>query len=158
MNREPAPHRTPGTVPAAPRRPSHRSTLSLAPELRAWLEARGARSDKGGGPYSYTRQLTRTLELFDSLHAMSDPRETQGMSQDAYDLVIGVLTDPLPLLTFHILRLGDYLLELPAYRARAGELAIDPRELRDRINAYPFAEKLHLAQAAQIHHAPHRSR
>lgn len=158
MNRKPARKPTSGGIAAGPRRRPHRSTISLAPELRARLEARGARSDKGHGPYNYTRQLGRTLELFDSLLAKSDPRETHAMQQDDYDLVVAALTDPLALETFHITHLGDYLFQLPAFRARAGELAIDPQELRDRVNAYPFAEKLHLAQAAQSHHAPGPSR
>ncbi|HEY6321165.1 MAG TPA: hypothetical protein VJA16_06375 [Thermoanaerobaculia bacterium] len=37
-------------------------------------------------------------------------------------------------------------------------LAIDPQELRDRVNRLPFAEKLHLAQAAQVQHAAIASR
>jgi hypothetical protein len=158
MNRKPARKPTSGGTAAGPRRPPHRSTISLAPELRARLEARGARSDKGHGPYNYTRQLGRTLELFDSLLAKSDPRQTNAMPQDDYDLVVAALPDALMLVTFHIAHLGDFLFELPAFRARAAELALDPQELRDRINAYPFAEKVHLAQAAQIHHAAIASR
>jgi len=158
MNRTSARRRTSQDLPAEPRNRPYRTTISLAPELRARLEARGARSDKGHGPYNYTRQLTRTLELFDSLLAKSDPRQTHAMSQDDYDLAIAALTDALLLVTFHIDRLGHYLFELPAFQARAGELAIDPQDLRDRINAYPFAEKLHLTQAALIHHAPSRPR
>src|ERR1700676_800117 len=152
MNRKPARKPTSVGSAAGPRRRPHRSTISLAPELRRRLEARGARSDKSHGPYNYTRQLRRHLELFDSLLAKSDPRQTHAMPQEDYDLVIAVLTDALVLATFHIDHLGNYLFELPAFRARAAELAVDPQELRDRVNDYPFAEKLHLAQAAQIHH------
>ncbi|HEV3459839.1 MAG TPA: hypothetical protein VHG32_25110 [Thermoanaerobaculia bacterium] len=138
---------------AAPAERRHRSTISLAPRLRAQLAARGARTDKGGGPYSFTSQLARAVELFDSLLAKSDPRQTRDMPQGDYDLAIEALTDPLELGEFHIARLGDYLWERRAFRARAAELAIDPQEFRDRINAYPFAEKLHLVQAAQVRHA-----
>jgi hypothetical protein len=158
MDRKPARQPTSGGLTAWPRRRPHRSTISLAPELRARLEARGARSDKGHGPYNYTRQLGRHLELFDSLVAKSDPRQTHAMPQGDYDLIIAVLTDAFVLVTFHITLLGDYLFELPAFRARAAELAIDPQELRDRVNDFPFAEKLHLTQAAQIHHAAGSSR
>jgi len=158
MNRKPARKPTSGGIAAGSRNRPHRITIALAPELRERLEARGARSDKGHGPYNYTRQLGRTLELFDSLLAKSDPRHTHAMPKDDYELVVAALTDPPMLMAFHIAHLGDYLFELPAFRARAAELAIDPEALRDRVNAFPFAEKLHLAQAAQIRHAAIASR
>ena len=87
-----------------PRQRTHRSTISLSPKLRDRLEARGARSDKGHGPYNYTRQLGRTLELYDSVLIKSDPRQT-----------------------------------------------------RDMLNAFPYAEKLHLTDAAQVRNAPPRA-
>ncbi|HEY6324836.1 MAG TPA: hypothetical protein VJA16_25090 [Thermoanaerobaculia bacterium] len=131
-----------------------RSTISLAPEVRAALEARGARSDKGHGPRNYTRQLARTVELYGAVVERSDPRQTRDMPADQYELVVEVLTDPLALATFHILHLGDYLLDLPAFRARLRELEVDSEQLRGLLNGYPFAEKLHLVEAAQVRHAP----
>ena len=143
---------------AAGRRRDRRSTISLAPTLRYRLEARGARGDKGHGPYNYTRQLSRTLELFDSVVARSDPRQTRDLPEEHYELVLELLTDPLELDGFYIARLGDYLFELPAFRAGAPERQLDPRQFRDTLNALPYAEKLHLADAAQRRHAPRGSR
>jgi hypothetical protein len=142
--------------PPKGRQRGHRSTISLPPELRAALEARGARSDKSHGPYNYTHQLARTLEFYGAVVERSDPRQTRGMPADQYELVVEVLTDPLALKTFHILHLGDYLLEIPAFRARLRDLELDSRRLRDLLNDYPFAEKLHLVEAAQVRHAPPR--
>jgi hypothetical protein len=158
MRREPARPSSLRRGPAGPARRSHRSTISLPPKLRSQLEARGARSDKSHGPYNYTRQLARTLALFDDVLSKSDPRNTSGLPQDRYDLILEVLTDPLSLESFHITRLGDYLAELPLFRDRARELALDCDELRNTINALPFAEKLHLVQTAQVRHAPPRGR
>jgi hypothetical protein len=153
MRREPARPSSLRRGPAGPARRSHRSTISLPPKLRSQLEARGARSDKSHGPYNYTRQLARTLALFDDVLSKSDPRNTSGLPQDRYDLILEVLTDPLSLESFHITRLGDYLLDLPLFRARAQDLALDGAEFRQAINDLPFAEKLHLALAAQVRHA-----
>jgi hypothetical protein len=140
-----------------PRQRAHRSTISLSPKLRDRLEARGARSDKGHGPYNYTRQLARTLELYDSVLVKSDPRETRDMPEKDYEMVLELLTEPLALESFHIVRLGDYLFDLPAFRARARERRIDPQQFRDMLNAFPYAEKLHLADAAQVRNAPPRA-
>jgi hypothetical protein len=143
-------------LPAVPRQRPNRSTVSLPPRLRQRLEARGARSDKGHGPFAYTAQLARTLELYDSVLGKSDPRHTAGMTSDHYELVLDILTDPLALAEFHILRLGDYLFELAAFKALAHQRQIDPRQFCDTLNGYPFAEKLHLVDAAQVLHAPPR--
>jgi len=140
-----------------PRQRTHRSTISLSPKLRDRLEARGARSDKGHGPYNYTRQLARTLELYDSVLIKSDPRQTRDMPEEHYEMVLELLTEPLALESFHIVRLGDYLFDLPAFRARARERRLDPQQFRDTLNAFPYAEKLHLADAAQIRNAPPRA-
>jgi hypothetical protein len=153
--RPPSSRRGPA-APTADRR--HRSTISLPPKLRSQLEARGARSDKSHGPYNYTRQLERTLRFFDDVISKSDPRNTSGLPQDRYDLILEVLTEPLSLESFHITRLGDYLAELRLFRDRARELALDCDELRNTINVLPFAEKLHLVQTAQVRHAPSRGR
>jgi hypothetical protein len=146
-------------LPAVPRQRPSRSTISLPPRLRQRLEARGARSDKSHGPFNYTGQLARTMELYDSVLGRSDPRQTAAMPHDHYELVLDILTDPLELEEFHILRLADYLFELPAFQALARERQIDPRQLCDTVNSYSFAEKLHLVDAAQVrHHAPPRPR
>jgi hypothetical protein len=149
--------RTFGKIAAVPRQRAHRSTISLPPKLRNRLEARGARSDKSHGPYNYTRQLARTLELYDSVLIKSDPRQTREMPEDDYEMVVAVLTDPLALESFHIVRLGDFLFDLPEFRARARERGIDPQQFRDKLNAFPYAEKLHLVDAAQVRNAPPRA-
>ena len=143
-----------GRPSARPRQRSHRSTISLPARLREALEKRGARSDKSHGPYNYTRQLTRTLELYGAVIEKSDPRQTRALPKAHYELVVEVLTDALDLETFHIHLLGDYLCELPAFVARIRDLELDAQDLRDVINAYTFAEKLHLVDAALVRHAP----
>jgi hypothetical protein len=152
--RKQAPRRSASSPTAKPRKRLYRSTISLPPELRARLELRGARSDKSHGPYNYTRQLARTLALYDTVLEKSDPRQTRDMPEKVYELVLELLADPLALEAFHIHRLGDYLFDLKQFRERVRQLDLDPQQLSDALNAYPFAEKLHLVDAAQIRHAP----
>jgi hypothetical protein len=140
-------------APAGHRVRAPRATIALSPALRANLEARGARGDKSHGPYNYTRQLARTLAFFDAVVERSDPRRTRDLPQEVYELVVEVLTDPLAIETFGIAHLGAYLFELPAFQARTRELALEPAALSAQLDAYPFAEKLHLALAAQVRHA-----
>lgn len=138
----------------ASRRRSDRLIITLPPEVLDRLRHRGARSDKTHGPYNYTQQLTRTLELYESVVIKSDPRETRDLPQAHYELVLDLLHDPQRLEAFHIHRLGDYLSDDPQFAARARAVGLDPAELARTINAYTFAEKLHLVDSAQIRNAP----
>ena len=130
-----------------------RLTLALPEKLRRILELRGAHSDRTRGPFNYTRQLTRTLELYEQVFVASDPRETAKMSEDDYQLVLEALTDPLALESFHIAHLGSYLADLPGFRARARERGIEIKRLRDLLNGYSFSEQVHLVDAALIRNA-----
>lgn len=76
------------------------------------------------------------------------------MSQADYELVLDVLTDPVAIEVFHVVVLGDYLRELPAFQNEAKMRQRDPETLLKAINAYSYAEKLHLVDAAQARHAP----
>ena len=136
------------------RRRSNRLIITIPPDVIDRLKTRGARSDKTHGPYNYTQQLTRTLELYESVVVKSDPRETRELPEDQYDLVLELLQDPQRLESFHIHHLGDYLSELPPYAERARALGLDPDPFAKALNAYTFAEKLHLVDAAQVRKAP----
>jgi hypothetical protein len=145
-----------GKVSDVPRQQRPRPTIALPPRARERMEARGARADQSGGPFAFTRQLERAVGFFDSLVIKSDPRKTRQMAAADYDLVLEVLTDAHELDTFHVSHLGSYLLELRNYLARARERKIDPRQLAATIDAYSFAEKLHLVDAAQERHGRSR--
>jgi hypothetical protein len=151
-----ASRRAAGDVAVPLRRRSPRATLTLTAALLARLEALGARSNRTRGPYNYTRQLARTLTLFNAVLETSDPRQTLGMPAASHDLVVAALTDPLELESFHIVHLGQVLLELPAFQARAQALAIEPQDFCAQLTGYPFAERLHLVATAPAHHAPRR--
>ncbi|HEY6320808.1 MAG TPA: hypothetical protein VJA16_04545 [Thermoanaerobaculia bacterium] len=136
------------------RRRSNRLIITVPPDVIDRLETRGARADRTHGPYNYTRQLTRTLELYESVVVRSDPRETRALPEEHYDLVLDLLHDPQRLESFHIHRLGDYLSEVPHYAERARTIGLDPDQFAQAINTYTFAEKLHLVDAAQVRNAP----
>jgi hypothetical protein len=136
------------------RRRYDRLIITLPPDVIDRLKARGARSDKTHGPYNLTQQLTRTLGLYESVVVRSDPRETQGLPEEHYELILDFLRDPQRLETFHITRLGDYLVEVPGFAQRVRDLGLDPAALAKTVNALTFAEKLHLVDSAQVRHAP----
>jgi hypothetical protein len=136
-----------------PRR-TDRLIITIPPAVLDSLESRGARSDKTHGPFNYTQQLRRTLELYESVVVKSDPRETRALPEEQHDLIVELLEDPQRLEAFHIHRLGDYLSELPAFAERTRALGLDPEALAKTVDGFTFAEKLHLVDAAQIRHAP----
>jgi hypothetical protein len=136
------------------RQPPGTLIVTLSPAILDRLISRGARSVRAHGPLCYTRQLARSLRLFESVLLRSDPRETQGLPETHYDLLLDLLADPLHLEAFHIQRLGEYLSELPHFASRARELGLDPADLEKTVTGFTFAEKLHLVDAAQIRHAP----
>jgi hypothetical protein len=136
------------------RRPSNRLIITLPSDVIDRLQNRGARSDKTHGPYNYTQQLTRTLGLYESVVVRSDPRETQGLPEEQYELILDFLREPHRIESFHITRLGDYLLEAPGFAQRVRDLGLEPAALAETVNALTFAEKLHLADSAQVRHAP----
>ncbi|HEV3459844.1 MAG TPA: hypothetical protein VHG32_25135 [Thermoanaerobaculia bacterium] len=134
---------------------SERLIITLPPDVLDRLRTRGARSDKTHhGPYNYTNQLTRTLNLYESVVLRSDPRETRGLPETHYDLILDLLLEPHRLEMFHIHRLGEYLLELPDFSQRARRLGLEPAALAATVNGFTYAEKLHLVDSARIRHAP----
>jgi hypothetical protein len=64
------------------------------------------------------------------------------------------LHDPQRLETFHIHHVGAYLADVPHFAERARTIGLDPDQFVKAINAYTFAEKLHVVDAAQIRNAP----
>jgi hypothetical protein len=139
-------------MPKKPRPPE--LLVTMPPLLIDLLEARGAHSDKSHGPYNYRQQVARRLELYEQLLLANDPRHTRGLAERHYELILDLLVDAHQLTAFQIQRLGGVLSGLPAFAQRARQTRIDPAELAATVNAYSFAEKLHLADAAQSRHAP----
>ncbi len=133
---------------------SDRLIITLPPAVIVRLQTRGARADRTHGPFNYTQQLSRSLDLYESVVVRSDPRTTRGLAAEPYDLILDLLRDPQELETFHIHRLGDYLSDLPEFAACTRQIGADPAELATTVNAFSFAEKLHLVDAAQIRNAP----
>jgi hypothetical protein len=137
-----------------PRRPAS-LLITLPVAVLDRLKSRGARSDRYHGPLGYTRQLNRTLDLYESVLVKSDPRVTRDLPQEHYDLILDLLDDPQKLESFHVQRLGQYLAELPTFAGRARAQGIkNPAHFSATIDAYSFAEKLHLLDAAQLRHPP----
>jgi hypothetical protein len=127
--------------------------VTLTPASLERLKSRGALSDRHHGPLSYTRQLTRSLELHEAVLVRSDPRDTRELPEEQYDLILSLLSEPEKLEVFHIQKLGDYLRELPAFAGLARRLGVDPDEFAKWINSFSFAEKLQLLDSAKVRNA-----
>jgi hypothetical protein len=145
-----------GKICAVPRQNRLRPSIALSERRRKFLEARGARTDRGRGPYGFTNQFKRSFDFFDSIVVRSDPRMTLGMAKKDYELVLEVLTDAHELDSFRISWLGRYLLELPAFHDLARKRKLDPERFADTLDGFPFAEKLHLVDMAQQRHSGSR--
>jgi hypothetical protein len=129
--------------------------VTLAPSVLQLLRSRGARSDRRHGPMGYTRQLTRFLDLYDALIARSDPRNTRGLPQAQYDLILEVLDEPVALEDREVERLGRHLAGLPGFAGRTRAVGIlDLAGFARMIDGYDFPEKLHLLDAAQLRDPP----
>jgi len=132
------------------RNQSKRFIISLPRALAARLEARGARPDPSRGPFNFSQQVARTVTFYESVVVRSDPRVTRQLSEDLYQLLLGLIEDPQALEVFHIHRLGDSIAELPDYAGRARAAGVDPAWLVATVNAYSYAEKLHLVDSSEV--------
>jgi hypothetical protein len=133
---------------------SDKLVITLHSTVMDSLKTRGARSDRARGPYNYTQQVTRAIELYSNAVVRSDPRETRSLPEAQYDLILDALRNPEELEAFHIHQLGAYLLRLPEFAGRARALGVDAAQLSQTINGWSFSEKLHLVDSAQIRNAP----
>jgi hypothetical protein len=133
------------------------SRMTLPPEVLAYLRRRGATSRKGRqphdqGPHSYTLSLQRNLGQFNSLVHHSDPRITRGLSPNVYDLIVALIIAPRTLDLAEIKSLGDYLAGVEGFAERMRSLGLSADSLAAAVNAYTFAEKVHLIDAAELLH------
>jgi hypothetical protein len=131
--------------------------MTLPPEVIASLRRRGATSRKTKQPGdpaapSLTLGLQRNLGRFEQMLSHSDPRATRGLAPQIYDAIVEAITEPRSLKVTEIHRLGLYLASLPGFQERARSLGLPIETLADEINAYSFAEKVHLVDAAELVH------
>jgi hypothetical protein len=97
--------------------------------------------------------LRGQLDLLVAVVDESDPRLTRDFPQEYYDLTLELLTEPWSLNAQMIKKLTVYVqaLNLEELLEQHG---IDQEPYLQALEKLTFAERLHLVEAAQAHHAP----
>jgi hypothetical protein len=131
-----------------------RLQLKATPEMVDFLNRRGARPDRGRSAFNLTNVMLRQFELFMASIDESDPRGTRGFSQAYYDLTIELLVQPWTLNADSIRLLDSYLGRQPHFARFLAEAGVERAAYLKAIAELSFAERLHLVEAAQVHHAP----
>src|SRR6185436_1578960 len=84
----------------------------------------------------------------------SDPRVTQGFSEEHFELAVALLEDPWSLGADLIKLLPGYLETRPGFRAAAKEAGVDPKEFLAALRKLSFAELLFLVDQSELRRAP----
>jgi hypothetical protein len=130
------------------------TNLQISPVDVVYLERRGARSHRGGGPFSRSVVLHRTLERLRDCLEHSDPRKTRGMSEKMHQLVVRLLPKPWELKSFEVEHLALILERAPGFAAAAAAARLDPAALLALIAEMSYAEKLALVDHALQEQGP----
>ncbi|HVT60485.1 MAG TPA: hypothetical protein VHR45_19080 [Thermoanaerobaculia bacterium] len=130
------------------------TTLALGPVAVAVIERRGGRSNRGGGDFSRSGVLQRTLQAYGAIVERCDPRKTAGLSEAMYRLAVGLLEAPWSLRPLEVDHMGELLDESAGLEAAARGAKIDRKEFVKKISALTFAEKMAIVDASTVEHAP----
>ena len=133
-----------------PRQPKSQRTVHLDDASLAQLEARGARSERGGGERGTSAILRRRLAILESVIINCDPRFTQKFPEAYYDFVVSRITSPWSIPPDRIARLEAHLSHDADFDEAAEAAGIDPAELREALSKLSFPEKLTLVDAAEL--------
>jgi hypothetical protein len=129
-------------------------TLQLTAAHAKYLERRGGRSHRGNGPFSRSVVLGRVLESHHLYQEFTDPRQTRGMPEEVYALIIRLLPQPWTLRRFAIKNLEGVLEATPGFAAAVTAAGVDPAVVLAAVAEATPAEKLTLVDHAIQHQVP----
>jgi hypothetical protein len=148
----------PPSKPPKPKPPQVPGYVSLrvpaTDKLLVHLENLGARSHRGPSPWGLSTVLRSQWDLFLASLEESDPRSTRDFPQEYYDLTIAVLTVPWELNARMIRVLPTYIQAQDDFAQLLQAAGVERAAYLQAIDELSFAERLHLVEAAQMHHAP----
>jgi hypothetical protein len=158
------PSRPPVLAPAAAARPRRSAAAAeKSPRVRAVgttiqisrrdvndIAQRGGRSHRGGGEFSRSAVLHRSLAMLWRVLDLSDPRRTQRLSEEHYQVAVAVLRHrrPWSLTEFEIELLEVLIARAPQLAPLTAERRLDAKDLLAQIASLTFAEKASLVDAA----------
>jgi hypothetical protein len=130
------------------------TTIQIAPTDVGFLEKRGARSHRGGGEFSRSAVLHRSLQVLRNILDYSDPRKTRGFAPELHELAIQLLRSPWNLTSFEVEHLPTILERAPDFAAATAEAGVEAGSFLAEISSFTFPEKVALVDHAIQMHAP----
>jgi hypothetical protein len=109
--------------------PQRTTSIQIEAADVAFLERRGARSQRGGGEFSRSVVLHRAIRTLGRLLEECDPRRTRRMPEAEHAFLSRILPEPWALTAYEIDQLADRMGRTPGFRAAATEAGLDPDAL-----------------------------
>ncbi|HVT60380.1 MAG TPA: hypothetical protein VHR45_18550 [Thermoanaerobaculia bacterium] len=134
--------------------PEKVTTIQVGRATLAQLERWGARAHRGGGDFARNTVLLRSLQALYAFVEFSDPRETAGLPEAMFRVVVEAVEAPWRLRPLEVKQLAEVLRRSPGFEEAAREAGIETRELLAKIEPLGFAEKLALVYRAIQEQAP----
>jgi hypothetical protein len=132
--------------------PGKGTNIQLSPADLVFLEARGARSKRGGSPFSRQSVRHRLIQGHRSLLEHADPRPR--LPPAIFEVALALLTAGWTLNPFEIELLEVVLSRAAELANVAAQAGVEPRTLLAAIAALSFPEKFALVDLAIQAHAP----
>ena len=120
------------------------TNFMLGDEQLDFLERRGARSDKGHGPFNRSRILRRKVDLLSEMLEQANPVKSGALPETCYRILRGVLDSPWDLKPLEITHLDRYLSMQPGLEPACAAAGIDPEELYANLRTLSFPERVSL--------------
>ncbi|HVT14667.1 MAG TPA: hypothetical protein VHQ90_00610 [Thermoanaerobaculia bacterium] len=130
------------------------TTIQIAPGDIAFLERRGARAHRGGGEFSRSAALQRSLATLRAVLEDCDPLRHGRISATQRDLVVRLLPVPWAMTAFEVEHLGGYLEHARGYAEALRAAGVEAAELAAALAALSFCEKMALVDQAIQEKAP----
>ncbi|HVT19080.1 MAG TPA: hypothetical protein VHQ90_23245 [Thermoanaerobaculia bacterium] len=130
------------------------TTIQISDSDVAFLERRGARAHRGGGEFSRSAALQRSLTTLRAVLEDSDPVRRGRISATQRDLVVRLLPAPWAMTAFEVEHLGGYLERTEGYAEALRAAGVEAAELAAALAALTFCEKMALVDQAIQEKAP----
>jgi hypothetical protein len=131
--------------------PGKGTNIQLSPADLVFLEVRGARSRRGGSPFSRRSVLRRLIQSHGSLLEHADPRPR--LPPAIFEAAVALLTAGWTLNPFEIELLEVVLSRTAGFAKVAAQAGVEPRALLAAVAALSFPEKFALVDLAIQAHA-----
>jgi hypothetical protein len=137
---------------------STKTTFYLDPQHVEALERRGARPDRGRGPFGRSNVLRRYLDLASCALQDSDPRVTHELPEAYLELAVELLPDAHELAPQKIRDLAHHFEHMRELHPAARAAGVSPRDFIRAMHKLPYAERFFIVDYAEQKNAGRYSR